>query len=565
MNTIANASMTVIRGIPLDDEPGLGALTLAGYLQEVTTRYADREALVIHSVDGSVQRWSYRELWEHSIAVACSLIANGVGKDSRVGVLMTNRPEWIASFFGVGIAGGLPVALSTFATRAELEQLLQLSSVSTVLFEARVLKKDFAEMLVELEPAISRSSGGQLASLKFPYLRRIVGLGENLPTGIEPWSAFLKHGEGVDHNLVQARIDAVKPADAGALFFSSGSTGKPKGILSSQRAVTIQCWRWRRMLALGEDVRAWTANGFFWSGNFASVLGSTLSAGGSLVLQPTFEPIEALHLMETERVTRPFAWPHQYEQLATAPNWSDVNLSSFRYVDRRNRLGQHPTVSTTWREPMECYGNTETFTISAGFPSDTPTEVAANSHGEALPGNTIKIVDPLTGSVVPRGERGEIAVKGPTLMLGYIGSAAEDVFDAEGFFRTGDGGYIDARDRLVWEGRLNDIIKTGGANVSPAEVDDILSTYPGIKVNRTVGVPHETLGEMVVSCVVPREGAKLDELTLREFLKSQLASYKVPRRVLFVHEEELVLTGSAKVKLGALRELALKRLERAGA
>ena len=195
-----------------------------------------------------------------------------------------------------------------------------------------------------------------------------------------------------------------------------------------------------------------------------------------------------------------------------------------------------------------------------GLPANTPTEIAEGSHGEALPGNTIKIVDPLTGATVARGERGEIAVKGPTLMLGYLGIPADETFDAEGFFRTGDGGYIDARDRLVWEGRLNDVIKTGGANVSPIEVDDVLATYPGIKANRTVGVPHETLGEIVVACVVPHDAIALEEPAIREFLKTQLASYKVPRRVLFLREDELVLTGSAKVKLTTLRELARERL-----
>ena len=126
--------------------------------------------------------------------------------------------------------------------------------------------------------------------------------------------------------------------------------------------------------------------------------------------------------------------------------------------------------------------------------------------GEPLPGNTLKIVDPLTGAIVPRGERGEIAVKGPTLMLGYIGIPLDETLDEEGFFRTGDGGYIDERGRLFWEGRLNDIIKTGGANVSPVEVDGVLADHPGVKVSQTVGVPHETLGEMVVACVVPQRG-----------------------------------------------------------
>jgi len=552
---------SIIRGTPLDAEPGLGALTLPGFLRDVTKRYAAREALVLHHPDGQVERWSYAQLWDRALLVARSLVACGIGKGSRVGVMMTNRPEWVASVFGAGLAGGIATPLSTFSTAAELDLLLRLSNVSILLFERRVVKKDFARMLLELEPEIGRAPAGSLLSTRFPQLRHLVVVGEPLEEGIETWADFLDRGSSVPVDLVQARAEATNPSDPGALFFSSGTTGKPKGVLSAQRGVVIQCWRWCRILLLGDDVRSWTPNGFFWSGNFASVLGATLAAGGCVVLQPTFEPAEALDLMERERVTRPFAWPHQYEQLAAAPNWLGVDLSSFRYADRRNQVGRHPTVSTTWEEPMSAYGNTETFTISAVFPSNTPFEIAGNSHGEALPGNTIKIVDPLTGAVVPRGARGEIAVKGPTLMLGYLGVPLEETFDEEGFFRTGDGGYIDERDRLVWEGRLNDIIKTGGANVSPLEVDEVLATHPGVKVARTVGVPHDTLGEMVVACVVRHEGAELTESAIRDFLKSRLASYKIPRRVLFVNEDELSLTGSAKVKLSELRKLAQTKLE----
>ncbi len=561
MNTTPDPSLSIIRGIPLSEEPGLGALTLPGYLREVTERYAEREALVMHCPDGSIQRWTYSELWDRSMAVARSLTACGVGKDARVGVLMTNRPEWLASFFGVGMAGGVAVALSTFSTPAELEQLLRVSCVSTLLLERHVLNKDFGAILLELEPHLAHSAPGELSSVKFPYLRRAVALGEPSVAGIEPWSDFLRHGERVAPEFVLARIDSTKPADAGVIFFSSGTSGKPKGVLSAHRGVAIQCWRWRRMMVLGDDVRTWSPNGFFWSGNMGCALGATLTAGGCLVLQSTFEPAEALRLMQTERVTFAFAWPHQHAQLEAAPNWSTVDLSTLRYIDPRQPLGRHPTVSTPWREPLESYGNTEGFTIVTSFPGNQARDPGDETHGEALPGNTIKIVDPFTGETVRRGERGEIAQKGPTLMLGYIGVPLEETFDADGFFRTGDGGYIDERDRLVFEGRLTDIIKTGGANVSPVEVDGVLATCPGVRMSLTVGVPHATLGEMVVSCVVPQEGSKLEELALREFLKSHLASYKAPRRVLFMREEELKLTGSAKVKLSGLRELAAKRLE----
>src|SRR5205823_2293751 len=136
--------LSVVYGPPLEAEPGLGALTLPGYLREVTARYAGREALVMHHPDGSVERWSYADLWARAMAVARALTAVGVGKDSRVGVLMTNRPEWLAAVFGVGLAGGVAATLSTFSTPAELEILIQASCCSVLLFERTVLKKDFA-------------------------------------------------------------------------------------------------------------------------------------------------------------------------------------------------------------------------------------------------------------------------------------------------------------------------------------------------------------------------------------------------------------------------------------
>ena len=398
--------------------------------------------------------------------------------------------------------------------------------------------------------------------MKFPFLRHLAAVDStDNDGGIETWSDFLARGERVSEALVEATLAATTPADIGALFLSSGSTSRPKGILSAHRGVTIQCWRWPRFFALGDDVRTWTANSFIWSGNFATALGATLAVGGAIVLQRIFEPSEALELMQAESVTWPHAWPHQWARLESAPNWNTTDLRSLRYVDVCRPAARHPTFrAAPWSDPLSSYGNTETFTISAAHPSDTSSEIAKGNNGEALPGNTLKIVDPQTGCVVTRGERGEIAVKGPTLMLGYIGIPLSETLDAEGFFHTGDGGYIDARNRLHFEGRLTDIIKTGGANVSPVEVDGVLTQCPGVKIAQTVGVPHDTLGEMVVSCVVAHEGAALDEAAVRAFLKERLATYKVPRRVLFVAEEDVLLTGSAKIKAGALRELVSKRL-----
>lgn len=561
MPSSSKAGLSLVKGIPLNEEEGIGALTLGGYLKEVTQRFGSREAVVLPGPNGG-ERWSYDELWARSMEVARSLIACGVGKGTRVGILMTNRLEFLSSVFGTALAGGVATTLSTFSTPAELKIVLANSGCSILLFERNVLKKDFATILTDLVPGMSDSSPGHLKSSEYPYLRHLATVDSEESMGaIQGWSAFLARGNTVSNELVDATAATVLPADPGVLFFSSGSTGKPKGILSAHRGVCLQLWRWRNWLGLDQDVRSLTTNGFFWSGNFAIGIGGTLSAGGTLVLQQTFQPEEALSIMEAEKVSYIFAWPHQWAQLVDAKNWLDVDLSSLKYIDMNSPVAGHPSVNSSWIDASHAYGNTETFTLSSVFPANTPKEVSGDSHGKPAAGNIFKIVDPLSGELVPLGERGEIAVKGPTLMLGYIGIPLDEVLDEEGFFRTGDGGFFDEQGRLHWEGRLNDIIKTGGANVSPVEIDTVIAQCPGVKITKTVGIPDELLGELVVTCIVPQEGVTLSEEEVRKFAKEQLASFKVPRRVLMFNEEELEWTGSAKVKSSQLQSLATERLK----
>ena len=543
-----SSSLSIVSGPALSEEPGLGELTLPGFLREVTGSFAEREALVLHGPDGAT-RWSYAELWEHSMEVARALRACGVGKGSRVGVLMTNRPEWLAAVFGTSLVGAVAVPLSTFSTPPELEYMLQASCVSALLFEGQVLKKDFAQLLVELEPEIAKAEPGTLQSARFPYLRRLAVFGEGDPGGaIESWEDFLSRGHGEPTALVEATAEAVQPSDTALLMFSSGSTAKPKGMLNAHRGVAIQLWRFRRLCGFGpdDDIRCWSANGFFWSGNFVQALGPTLAAGGSLVLQRTFDADEAMELIGRERVSYPVAWPHQWPQLEAAPSWNDADLSNLRFADYEltpfRKQASFPDAK--WISPFYAYGATETFTLTTAFPANTPKEEIANSWGRVLPGVTIKIIDPFSGQVLPRGEPGEICVKGPTLMLGYLGTPLDETLDSEGFLRSGDGGYFDEEGRLCWEGRLNDIIKTGGANVAPMEVNEVLLSHPGVKLSQIVGIPHDTLGEEVVACVVCQAGASLEAEELRGFLKESLASYKVPRRVLFFRQDEIELTGT---------------------
>jgi acyl-CoA synthetase (AMP-forming)/AMP-acid ligase II len=547
----------ILHGPPLEQEHD-GPLTLPAYLRTVTQMYAPREVLVFRE-EARIVRWTYAELWERAMQVARALLALDCGKDTRIGILMTNRPEWLAAVFGASIAGCVAVPLNTFSTEPELDYLLNTSAVSVLLAERHVAKKDFAAMLIALDPLL-RSSATR--SLRFPHLRHLALIGE-VPAGsaFSSWQTFLDRAVCIPPELALRTADAVRPTDSGAILFSSGSTATPKGIVNSQRGIAIPLWRWRRLSALHGEVRCWTPNGFFWSGNFACALGATLTAGGCLLLQSIFDPAEALDLMTRERVTFPYAWPHQWKRVMEASNWGSSDLSSVHYLDPDQPLSSHPSIHLKgWREPSFSYGSTETFTITTGYPADARREIMQGAHGYALGGNTIKIVDPVSGELLMRGEHGEIAVKGPTLMIGYLGVPPEVAFDANGFYRTGDSGWIDELDRLHFEGRLSTVIKTGGANVSPLEVDAVLESFAGVKLARCVGVPDDALGERIVACVVPAENAEVLPERLRAFAATKLASYKLPRQFLFLAESELQQTASAKIKPAELRDLALRKL-----
>lgn len=533
--------LSVVFGGPLSDEPLMGALTIGGYLRDVVARHGPAEALVFHG-DGQRTCWSYDDLLARSIEVAKALIANDLRRGARIGILMSNRPEFLSALFGTALAGCVPVALSTFSTENELDHLLTVSEVQVVLYEAKVASKDFAEIL-----------GQAPQSDRWPALREAIALGE-------PFKAFVKRGVGVKDSTVFAEAEGVNPDDPGGIFFSSGTTSLPKGIVHSHKAFAIQWWRWPRVFAMREPVRSWTGNGFFWSGNVSMIVGTAFSSGGAVVLQPWFEEEEALRLIGEEKVSFLAGRPHQWARLEAAKGWAGADLSSLRYVTRGEILKRHPTACFDWEEPMS-FGTTETMTICTSFGRDVSAGHYQGSCGPPLPGNWLKIVDPMIGQPVPRGERGEMCIKGPTLMMTYLGKKLEECLDSEGYYCTGDGGYVDTDGRFFWEGRLTDMIKTGGANVSPEEVDAVIARFPGVKRTQTVGVPDDLLGEMVVSCLVPMEGDSIDEAELIAFLKRDLASFKLPRRVLFFTDEDFAVTGSGKAKASDIRVKAAARLK----
>jgi acyl-CoA synthetase (AMP-forming)/AMP-acid ligase II len=337
-----------------------------------------------------------------------------------------------------------------------------------------------------------------------------------------------------------------------------------------QRAPVIQSWRFAEIMQLDEDDVVFTAQPFFWTAGMAMSLGATLAAGARLVLQQIFEPGAALELIEAERATAVHAWPHQEKALAEHPSAPERDLSRVRKVEFSSPIAALVGLEKDEWGTYGSYGLSETFTLAAALPASAPAELRRKTSGLPLPGISLRIVDPETGNLLadPRG-KGEIALKGVTLMRGYYKVAPELCLDAEGYFHTQDGGSFDADGYLHWTGRLSNLIKTGGANVSPLEIERALDADPEIRVALAVGVPHPVLGEVIALCVVCADGeqptpdrARAKEQVLREQLRSKLAAYKVPKRVLFFRASELAYTANQKIQVGPLQQAALARLQR---
>jgi fatty-acyl-CoA synthase len=529
-------------GPPADTETGLGALTMGGLLEEVAARYGRREAICFAQGGRTEVRWSYDNLLSESRRFAKALVAAGAGKGTRVALLMGNRPEWVQCAFGVAMAGAVLVPVNTLFELPEIEYVLCHSDASIVVHQASLARHDYDAQLRSIAP-------------RLPFLERRLCLGG------PGYEAFLAAGDEVPDDLVASRGGEVSPHDDALVVYTSGSTGRPKGVLHAHRAPAMQSWRFALHLRLDPDVRVWSAFPFFWTAGFCMVMGATLVAGGCVVLQEIFDAGEALSLIERERVTTPHAWPHQGAALEGHPDWLNHDFSAVRQAEDFTALGRHPTVRAddSWSS-RSAYGLTETFTIVTSTPADTPVAEREGHEGKLLPGNALRIVDAATGESLPAGCAGEIRVKGPTLMKGYLKMGPEEVFDDDGFFATGDAGFVDEAGRLHWTGRTSDLIKTGGANVSPVEIENELLHHPGLHSARAVGVEHPTLGQVVVVCAIERQGTKVTEEDVRSFLRGKLASYKLPRHVLFFEEEELELTGNAKIRADALRVLARDRL-----
>jgi acyl-CoA synthetase (AMP-forming)/AMP-acid ligase II len=551
-------------GPRLDQATGIGLLTLGGLLNELCERFPDNEALVFDDplCGGATVRWTYGDLERQARRVAKALVAAGIGKGARVGVLMGNRPEAVACLFGAALAGAVEVPLSTFSSKPELSYMLAHADVSVLLLQTTMGARRFAADVVELCPAAALP--GPVGDTSFPHLRHVAALGPAEDgSGIESWEGFLQRGDTVDDALLDAVADQVHPSDLAVVIYSSGTTARPKGVLHNHQAVTLQCRLQAELFGRDDSTRLWCALPLFWTAGMCVAMGATLAAGGCWVMQEVFEAGQALRLMACERVTEPHTLAHQARALEEHPDWASTDLSSCTKVFGKSVFHRHPRVDgdTSWNMPVG-YGLSETSSSVTGLPWTTPRELLRKgSYGRLLPGNELRVVDPETGRVLGPGEEGELTVRGPTLMEHYVKRTRAECFDADGFYHTGDLGWYDKDGLVYFAGRHTEMIKTGGANVSRAEIEVQLQAYEPIKLAGVVGVPDERREQIVVLCVELKEGATATEDDVKAFLRERLATYKIPKRVLFFAEGEIPMTrGGMKVKDDGLLARVQERL-----
>jgi acyl-CoA synthetase (AMP-forming)/AMP-acid ligase II len=492
-------------------------LTVAAALAHLRASCPDRDALV--TLDDRVT-WS--ELDERSRQLAAVLVARGVNRRSRVGLLMGNGIDWATAAFAITRIGAVLVPLSTLLRAPELEQQLRTAAVKHLVlidgFRGRDYLTEFADLLDD--------------SPRLPALR-----------GTWRWDDLAaEQPQPADLRLADALEQRARPADDLAIMFTSGSRGMPKGVIHTHgnalRGVTASLPR--RCIEPGE--RLYIPMPFFWMGGFGGGLLTVLAAGATLLTEATPEPAQTLTLLSRERATLFRGWPDQAAALANDPAFSTADLSSLRVGSLDAVLPAELRAAPGARSNL--FGMTETFGpyCADALDTDMP-EGAWGSCGTPFP--TIEVrINP---------DDSEIWVRGPQLMRGICGREREDVFTKDGWYRTGDVGRLDESGRLFYLGRLDDMLKVRGATVYPSEVETALNAIPFVARAFVTDVQTER-GTEVAAAIVPVPDRVVSAQDVLAEAKNRLSAFKVPT-VLRVLEpnQDVVRTGSGKVDKPALQ------------
>jgi acyl-CoA synthetase (AMP-forming)/AMP-acid ligase II len=502
-------------------------------------------------VMGSGFRLTFDEADRQSATLAGRLLGAGIGKGTRVGLLYPNSAEWAVAWLAITRIGALSVPLSTFSPGIELAATLRHGDVHTLLMGSSFAGESMIERL-ELGLEGLRGSSPVLELASVPFLRSIYVDGRD---AVPSWTSQPPPPFGSE--LVQAAEAEVFPADALAIIYTSGATAAPKAVVHSQASLV----RHAALLAEYRDFtpldRIYSPMPFFWVGGLTMVLLAALVSGAGAVVQERFEPGEALDLIESNRVTQISCWPNAARQLAEHPTFDSRDLTSVRGGTLVEALPLEYRPPTRDRAPIPL-GMTETGGPHTGIedPYRVLPEDLRGTFGKGVPGMEHLVAEPGgEEELVPAIEEGEIFLRGHFLMEGFYKTERHDTFTPDGWYNTNDLGWFGTDGNLRFTGRQSSMIKSGGSNVSPAEVEKALLQQPGIRAAFVFGIPSGDRGEDVAAIVVPEDPQVRELPELPGALRQSLSSFKIPKRIRVLPEADLPKLPTGKTDLVALRNL----------
>lgn len=508
--------------------------TLCGLIEEMAVRYPTRPAL---SFQGRTV--TFAEFRQLALECAKALHAHGVRRGDKVGVLMGNRLEWVVANFAAQYVGATMVAVNTWYTQRELAYVLEHADISVLLSADQFLRANYSEMLQALQPWAQQ----------LPMLRKVVILGDALPAGAVPYNDFLRSGNGISDEQILAIAREVDVEDVAYLLYTSGSTAHPKGVMLMHRHLVENMFDIGERLHFTPEDVVYMPLSLFWGMGCMNMLIGPWTHGMHIVLQEQFDASEGLELIQRYRCTVLAGTANIIHAIFEHPERARYDLSSMK---SGTPLGSPDTslqiIRTVMPLGVRVYGLTESHGFACMHDASDPVEKRASTDGRVMPGFELRIVSPETGELLGPGQAGEIRLKGH-LLHGYYKNpeATAQSWDEHGFFKTGDIGMLDADGYLTFMGRYKEMLKTGGINVAPIEVEEVLLKHPAVREAFVTGLPDPVREQVVAAIIVLKEGASMNADEAIQHCRKELAAYKVPRHIRFATMDELPQTTTRKV------------------
>jgi acyl-CoA synthetase (AMP-forming)/AMP-acid ligase II len=500
---------------------------------------------------------TYADADARSAGLAAGLLAAGVGKGTHVGILHPNGSAFVTSWLAAARIGAVSVPISTFSTAVELGTLLRNADVALLLSARSYRSHDYPQALREAVPGLDLTGSPPLLTPSTPVLRRVGFAGEGdveagAPAG---WSlaGLIEGADAIGSEVLAAAEASVTPADRMVIVHTSGSSAAPKGVIHTHGALIRHLDNLNQIRHYTPDEVLFSNSPFFWIGGLAYSLLGTLVAGATLVCSNAPTAAGVLDTIEATRPTMVNGFAAAVAHLPDDPSFAERDLSS---IERGNLWPIMPPDARP-RDPElhhNMLGMTEVGSVclASDDESEQP-EARRGSFGRPVPGFEAQVVDADRGAPCGTNEVGELHLRGPFVMDGYYGRPRHESVDADGWYHTGDLVSVDGDGLFYFKGRAGDMIKTAGANVSPREVEAAIADLTGL-VAHVVGLDDDARGQIVVAAVRVPEGAAVDVDDLRGQLAARLSSYKVPKRIVALPDDEVPMMSSGKLDARALKE-----------